>query len=107
MKKYFLFDNEPINGITYLLRIFAGTILIIVFVGFWLLAATGYKRAGAFGWSKEMRVVCSVAIPLYVVFNVLVEEINNSNQNLNLFLLSLGFLHLVLLFKNGNKIKIN
>ena len=54
-----------------------------------------------------MRVVCSVAIPLYVVFNVLVEEINNSNQNLNLFLLSLGFLHLVLLFKNGNKIKIN
>ena len=103
MKKYFLFDDEPINGTSYLLRIFGGTFLIIIFVGFWMLAATGYKRAGTFGWSKQLRIFCSVAIPIHVIFNVLSEELTNADQTLSLLILGFGILHFILIWKNGNK----
>ena len=53
MKKYFLFDDEPISGTTYLSRLIAGTFLIILFVGFWILAATAYKRAGVLSGVKN------------------------------------------------------
>lgn len=103
IKKYFSFDNEPISGTTYLLRLFAGTFLIIFLIGFWILAATGYKRAGAFKWSNELRIICSIMIPIHAVINIISNQIGEVSQTFNLMIIIVGVLHLILLCKNGNK----
>ncbi|MDA7712285.1 hypothetical protein N8873_09515 [Flavobacteriaceae bacterium] len=109
MKKYFLFDNEKITGGNYLKRILLQTILIAFFgLGFWLLAATAFKRAGTFGWKKEFRVLSAIFIPIVAIGNVLAKSSGYADSPTNLFdIISLTgtFFHLVLLFKNGNKIK--
>lgn len=107
MKKYFLFDDEPINSTSYLQRIAVGSVLMSVLIGFWVLAATGYKRAGAFGWKKEYRIIAAILIPILAVGNILSKTKNYNDSPLNLFdifaLLALTF-HAVMVFKNGNKI---
>lgn len=110
MKKYFLFDNEKLTGSNYLLRVILQTILIAFFgLGFWLLAATAYKRAGSFGWKKEFRVISAIFIPIVGIGNILSESAGYNDSPINLFdiiaLMGVIF-HLVLLFKNGNKIQI-
>ena len=107
MKKYFIFDNEPISGSNYLIRLIVGSLLIILFgLGLWVIAATSYKRAGAFGWSKTFRIICSILIPIFSIFNLLSDELAPviaSNGILTIVALFLSALHLTLLFKNGNK----
>lgn len=106
MKKYFLFDDEPISGERYLGRIFLGTCLMFMLVGFWILATTGYKRAGAFGWKKEYRIIAAILIPILAIANIISKGKDYSNSPLNLFDIFAtlaAIFHSVLLFKNGNK----
>ena len=105
MKKYFLFDNEPISGEKYFLRLIISCIFFIVLIGIWLAASTAYKRSGAFGWKKPLKVVCAILIPIYILFSAMSYEYFYSFNflNLELFVALLTVLHLVLLFKNGNK----
>jgi hypothetical protein len=106
MKKYFLFDDEPISGNTYWLRVLFGSFLMLILVGFWTLAATGYKRAGTFGWKKEYRIIAAILIPILAIGNAMAKSGDYNNTPVNLFdiisLFAVVF-HSVLLFKNGNK----
>ena len=105
MKKYFLFDDEPISGWGYLLRILVSSLLVFLLVGFWTASATAYKRSGALGWKKDIRIASAVLIPIHVFLNVLPDEIYETTDSGTFFMivLVLGLLHLILLFKNGNK----
>jgi hypothetical protein len=103
MKKYFLFNNESISGTTYLMRLFVSTFLTIILIGLWMGAATGYKRAGAFGWKNDLRVVCAVAVPIHIVLNILANELEFESPTFAMFTFAISILHLILLFKNGNK----
>lgn len=103
MKKYFLFDNESISGTTYLLRVLLSTLLVVVIVGFWLAAATAYKRSGSFKWSKELRILCAIAIPIHLIINILADELEFSSPTFSIVVIIIGIIHLILLFKNGNK----
>ena len=106
MKKYFLFDDEPISGTNYVRRIMVGSVLMLLLIGFWILAATGYKRAGTFGWKKEYRIIAAILIPILGIGNTLAKSKGYNDSPLNLFdifaLLAVCF-HMVMLFKNGNK----
>ena len=109
MKKYFLFDDEPISGWGYLLRILVSSLLVFLLVGFWTASATAYKRSGALGWKKDIRIASAVLIPIHVFLNVLPDEIYETvdfGGTFFMIVLILGLLHLILLFKNGNKKKI-
>lgn len=106
MKKYFQFDNEPITGTNYWMRVLIGTPLCALLVGFWVLAATGYKRAGTFGWPKEFRVLSAIFIPIVGVLNILAKSKAYSTEatdNLQIIGAVGLIFHLVLLLKDGNK----
>tara|TARA_B100001245_G_C22745807_1_gene361420 strand:+ start:365 stop:676 length:312 start_codon:yes stop_codon:yes gene_type:complete len=103
MKKYFLFDNEPIKGWTYFLRIMLSHLLIIILIGFWLAASTSYKRAGAFGWKKDVRIACSVTVPIFLILNIMSNEIEFTSPTLLIIAFLSSIVHLTLWFKNGNK----
>ena len=108
MKKYFRFDNEPITGWSFFLRNLLGMLGLIVFVlpGLWIWAANGYKRAGAFKWSNEMRVISAIAVVLAQVNNLLSRDQSYMDSPMNLFdyiALPCGILVFILLVKNGNK----
>lgn len=111
MKKYFLFDNEPITGWNYWMRILIGTLTIVLFgIGLWVLAATGYKRAGTFNWNKELRVLSAIFIPFNGVINILSRDSYYQDlpfSFLDVIVLVGAIFHLVLLFKNGNKQRIH
>ena len=107
MKKYFLFDNEPITGWNYFWRIFIGTMLSFLLIGLWISASAAYKRTGAFYWSKEYRVVISIGIPVLTILNILGSEIDDFGDFLNWFGLIFTIIHMVLFYKNGNKNKID
>ena len=111
MKKYFLFDDEPITGNNYWRRVLLQTMAIALFgLGLWLLAATGYKRAGTFGWKKEFRILSAIFIPITGIANLLSRDAGYSDSPINLFdiVAIVGALfHAVLLFKNGNKHQIS
>ena len=103
MKKYFLFDDEPIKGMTYFLRFLLCTVLVVFIVGLPLMAATAYKRAGAIGWSRDMRITSAVVMPIYIVLNLFAEELAFESPTFLIIVLLMVILHLFLLFKNGNK----
>ena len=108
MKKYFFFDNEPITGGQYLIRMMLGAWAITFFgLGLWVLAATGYKRAGAFGWKSEFRVMSAIFVPIHGIGYLIMKmapEYGDADINLfDIFAVVGGLFHLVLLFKNGNK----
>jgi hypothetical protein len=109
MKKYFSFDNEPITGWSFFLRNLLGMLGLIVFVlpGLWIWAANGYKRAGAFKWSSEMRIVSAIAVVLAQVSNILSRDPSYVNSPMNIFdyiAIPCGILTFILLVKNGNKL---
>tara|TARA_B110000003_G_scaffold216984_1_gene216422 strand:- start:529 stop:846 length:318 start_codon:yes stop_codon:yes gene_type:complete len=104
MKRYFQFNDEPISGTTYLLRLFLSAFLTIIFIGLWLGAATGYKRAGAFGWSNDLKIMCAIAVPIHIILNILANELEFESPTFAIFALLISILHLILLFKNGNKV---
>lgn len=109
MKKYFLFDDEPLNGADYVRRIIVGSILMLFLIGFWILAATGYKRAGAFGWKKEFRIIAAIFIPILAVSNALGKSKGYSDSPINLFdiiTIVVSLFHFVMVVKNGNKNKV-
>ena len=103
MKKYFLFDNEPIKGWTYFLRIILSHLLIIIVIGFWLAASTAYKRSGAFGWKRDLRVISAVAIPIYLILNIMSREIDFTSPTLIIISVLVSIIHLILWFKDGNR----
>jgi len=107
MRKYFLFDNEPITGWNYFWRIFIGTMLSFLLIGLWISASAAYKRTGAFSWSKEYRVVISIGITFLTILNILGNEIDDFGNFLNWFGLIFTIIHMVLFYKNGNKNKID
>ena len=108
IKKYFKFDDEPINGSTYFGRLFLGFFLLIFIIpGIWVLATTAYKRAGAFNWSKELRIFCAIIIPVNTMFNLVLREFKGELPfGIALIGTLFSIVHLVLLFKNGNKSRI-
>lgn len=114
MKKYFLFDNEPISGSTYWQRMLFAYFTSFMLVGLWIASATAYKRSGAFGWNKEVRILSAILIPILLIANIIakVERKSKSYDDLNFNLLDvIGLIsivfHLVLIWANGNKDLIN
>ena len=107
MKKYFLFDNEPITGWNYLVRLIISSLLFLFIVGIWLAASTAYKRAGSCGWNNNLKVVCSIFIPVHLMLGAIPEEVfySSNSGTLNMVVILLLILHFVLLFKNGNQKK--
>ena len=108
MKKYFIFDNEPITGWTFFLRNLLALLGLLFFIvpGIWMWAANGYKRAGAFNWSKEMRVFSAIAVVLAQISNILSKDQSYIDASINFFDLAAipcGILCFILLVKNGNK----
>ena len=69
MKKWFFFDNEPITGSQYLIRLIVSPFGFILFIipGFWLILATVYKRANAFNHGKTFSVIASILLTFKVV----------------------------------------
>ncbi len=110
MKKYFLFDDEPISGVNYVRRMLVGYFLIIILIGFWITAATAYKRAGALGWKKEVRIIVAILIPILTISKALGKTKGYSDLPINLFdifaLIALVF-HIILYWSNGNKVPEN
>jgi hypothetical protein len=108
MKKYFLFDDEPITGENYLRRMMVGYLSILILVGIWICSSTAYKRAGAFGWKKELRIIVAILIPILTISAFLVKEAKGYDElPINLFdiIALLAFIfHLILASGNGNKI---
>ncbi len=105
MKKYFSFDDEPISGSDYLLRVIVGSFLIIALVGIWILAATGYKRAGAIGLDNNQRNLAAILIPILGISNLFSNftfESGNSSF-LILIIVVTSLFHLGLLLINGNQ----
>ena len=108
MKKYFSYDNEPISGWTFWWRnIFAcfGLILFIV-PGVWMWAANGYKRAGTFNWSQEMKIISAFSVVISNIANLLSRNRSYISSDINLFdIIAIPFsiLSFILLVKNGNK----
>ena len=109
MKKYFAFDNESISGWSYFKRILISALTAFFLVGLWLAASTGYKRAGAFGWKRDLRIVVAILIPINVCINIMPDEVFDEiiSPTFWMIVILLSLLHLVLLFKNGNKKKQN
>lgn len=106
MKKYFLFDDEPISGTNYARRLAVGSVLIFLLIGLWILAASGYKRAGAFGWKKEYKIIAAIVAPIIGIGRILYQDKGLFNSPFNLYtiitLLAVCF-HFVMVVKNGNK----
>ena len=109
MKKYFAFDDESISGWSYFKRILISALTAFFLVGLWLAASTGYKRAGAFGWKRDLRIVVAILIPIHVCVNIMPDEVFDEiiSPTFWMIVILLSLLHLVLLFKNGNKKKQN
>ena len=108
IKKYFSFDNEPITGWTFFWRNILGAFGLIAFIlpGLWIWAANGYKRAGTFNWSNNMRVISSIAIIIAQISNFLAQDPSYYQTELNLFdiiAIPCSVLVFILLVKNGNK----
>jgi hypothetical protein len=110
MKKYFSFDDEPITGSTYWQRMLFGYITSFMLIGLWIASATAYKRAGAFGWKKEIRIISAILIPLWVISSVYnkLESKSSSHEELHLNLLDvIGLIsyvfHIVLIWSDGNR----
>ncbi len=110
MKKYFSFDDEPITGHTYWQRMLFGYITSFMLIGLWIASATAYKRAGAFGWKKEVRIISAILIPLLVISSIYnkleSKSINREELHLNLLdvigMISYVF-HIVLIWSDGNR----
>lgn len=90
------------------MRLIVGSWAIAFFgIGLWVLAATGYKRAGAFSWKKEFRILSAIFIPIHglgVLISRSMPDYYEQDINLADFFFAIGGVyHLVLLFKNGNK----
>ena len=111
MKKIFKFDDEPISGWVFFLRNILGLFgLLLIIPGIWIWAANGYKRAGTFNWSKDFRLICSFAVVIAQISNILSRDPSYSSANLNIFDLTAipcGILVFVMFVKNGNKKKNN
>lgn len=110
MKKYFLFDNEPISGSIYFGRFLLGSLLILLGIGIWLIASSVYKRCGSFNWTKESKLLFVFVISISAISNIFNNSADYYNSELNLFdfiALIGGIFHLIILFKNGNKKTIN
>jgi len=111
MKKIFKFDNEPISGWVFFLRNILGLFgLLLIIPGIWIWAANGYKRAGTFNWSKDFRFICSFAVVIAQISNILSRDPSYSSANLNIFdliAITCGILVFVMFVKNGNKKKNN
>ena len=112
MRKIFKFDNEPISGWVFFLRNILGMfgLLFLVIPGIWIWAANGYKRAGTFNWSKDFRFICSFAVVIGQISNILSKDPSYSSSNLNFFdliAIPCGVLVFVMFVKNGNKKKNN
>ena len=108
MKKYFTFDDEPITGWSFFWRNLLGIVGLMLFIlpGLWIWAANGYKRAGAFRWSKEMRITCAIGVVVAEVSNILTQMPEYMEAEMNPFdyiAIPCAILTFILLVKNGNK----
>jgi tetratricopeptide (TPR) repeat protein len=100
---WFDFKESRISGWGYLGRSILGYFLLFLIIpGFWLLASTAYKRARALDWSKEFSIVASVLMCILWPLNILTNGIG-VDSDFSLFIFPLQILHLIMLFKNGNK----
>ena len=109
MKKYFAFDDEPITGWQFFGRTIVGGFGLLLFVvpGLWFWAATGYKRAGAFGWSSNVRVACAIAVVVGQVMGLLLQADDGQGDLIMtptfLIYMACCIVHTVMFYKNGNK----
>ncbi|MDC1369311.1 hypothetical protein N8301_01790 [Cyclobacteriaceae bacterium] len=100
MKKYFVFDDEPITGMDYWIRVIWGNVSSFFLIGLLILAATGYKRSGALGWKKELRVLTAIFIPIIILSMFLVSV--KYGELASIITASGLVIHLILIFKDGN-----
>jgi len=104
MKKYFMFDDEPITGKMYFGRYIVGSFLFLFGVGIWIISASAYKRSSTFNWSKEYQIISAIVIPIVPLSGILGQYRTDLNL-LDFFAIITVLLHFILIFKNGNKIK--
>jgi hypothetical protein len=112
---YFTFNNEYINGLSYLNRTIIGIFTFWIFgLGIYLMLTTIYKRSKSLGLSKKFSIFNCILIPSLFIFSftlnfIETNELEYSNNNIfTSFLLRvlIGLPHLILVFKNGTRKKI-
>ena len=107
------FSKEHITGSKYLLRMIAGTFLILFFgIGLYFMFITAYKRSNSLGLNKNNSILVSIIVTLLIlicsVMRATVLSIDNYLNNTDQYyqFLALTFLllipHFILIFKNGN-----
>ena len=83
MKRAFLFDDEPISGITFWQRMLLGHILIALFgLGIWIQATSAFKRAGRFGWRRKYRVLTAIVMPGFSISTIVGYTMGSSLEEL-------------------------
>jgi len=100
LKKYFTYNNEYISGITYLLRLFVASFLLIFFVlpGVYFAAISAYKRSKSLKWSMEMVWISTIAVALLPIVNLMLIELS---EDILFISAPISIIHLFLLFSNG------
>ena len=100
LKKYFTYNNEYISGVTYLLRLFVASFLLIFFVfpGVYFAAISAYKRSKSLKWSVEMVWISTIAVALLPIVNLMPIELS---EDILFISAPISIIHLFLLFSNG------
>lgn len=111
-KNYFRYNNEYLNGINYLIRMFVGIITIpIFFIGLLLMSTSVYKRTSSLGFGKSMSIINCILIPVLCISTIMINyterKFGISGDPL-MFLIPLVFsmTHMILVFKNGTRKRI-
>ena len=109
IKRAFSFDDEPISGTTFWLRILLGHMLIAFFgLGLLIQGASAFKRAGRFGWRRRYRILSSVVIPLFSISAILSFSMDSLHEEVPAVLVVQGIastMYTLFVFVNGQPIE--
>ena len=112
IKKYFIYDDEYLPGISYLNRMFLGYFCLIFFgIGLLIMFSSIYKRSKSLGVNRNWSIFLCVLIPFLSLLSFGLRYQLNQNYEMSddkffqtiIILLLLHIPHGILLFKNGLK----
>lgn len=112
LKKYFIYNDEYLTGISYLNRMFLGYFCLIFFgIGLLIMFSSIYKRSKSLGVNRNWSIFLCVLIPFlsFLSFGFRYQLHQNYEMSDDIFfqtiiiLLLLHIPHGILLFKNGLK----
>lgn len=111
IRNYFKFNNEYINGFSYLTRMLLSVFTSIIFgLGLLLMLSTIYKRSKSLGYNKTLSIINCIIIPVSFILNITINETERIFGKSDDILMStiplvLMIPHMILLFKNGTRKK--